>query len=265
MITITGVLPVTMMNIQAIPAFEDNYIWLIPYGGRAAVVDPGDAAPVINTLVQLGLTLGAILITHHHRDHTGGIADLLDRYPGARVYGPANEQIPHLTSPVHEGDTITLGKFQLTVLEVPGHTIGHIAYSGEGALFCGDTLFTAGCGGLFGGTAQQLHNSLNKIKKLPINTLVYCAHEYTLSNLRFAQTVEPNNRQILQRRLIDEQKRQRGESTVPATLALELETNPFLRCDKETVQRAARAFSGQALDSEAEVFRIVRYWKDTFA
>lgn len=253
-----------MMNIQAIPAFEDNYIWLIPFDdSRAAVVDPGDATPVITTLTQQGLTLEAILITHHHGDHTGGIRELLRHYPEATVYGPANEQIPHLDKPLQDGDSVTLGEFKLATLDVPGHTPGHIAYYGEGVLFCGDTLFTAGCGRLFGGTAQQLHQSLNKIKKLPINTLVYCAHEYTLSNLGFAQVAEPNNPRILERRLIEEQKRQRGEATVPAPLALELETNPFLRCSEPEIKAGCEQFCGKPLNSEADIFGILRYWKDT--
>lgn len=255
-----------MINIQTIPAFSDNYIWLIPFGDhQAAVVDPGDARPVITALEQQELRLSAILITHHHHDHVDGIHDLLGRYPEADVYGPATEQIPYLNKPLRNGDTVTLGEIELVTLDVPGHTQGHIAYYGEDALFCGDTLFTAGCGRLLGGSAQQLHESLNKIKKLPNNTHVYCAHEYTLSNLRFAQVVEPNNRQILERRLIDEAKRQRGEATVPSTLALELSTNPFLRCHETTVKAAAEQFCGQPLNSGAEIFQVLRYWKDSIA
>lgn len=253
-----------MMKIQAIPAFGDNYIWLIPFGDRqAAVVDPGDARPVLERLQQQGLTLSAILITHRHRDHIGGIHELLGHTPQATVYGPASEQIPHLGKPLRNGDAITLGEFELVTLDVPGHTEGHIAFHGHGVLFCGDTLFAAGCGRLMGGTAQELHDSLNKIKKLPITTQIYCAHEYTLSNLRFALVVEPNRRQILERQLTEQTKRQRGEATVPSTLALELESNPFLRCDNAAVRAAAEQFCGHPLDQEAEVFQVLRYWKDT--
>lgn len=252
------------MKIDAIPAFSDNYIWLIPFGDhQAAVVDPGDAAPVIAALEQRRLQLAAILITHHHRDHIGGIGELLEYQPDTIVYGPANEAIPHLGRALREGDRVRLGQFELTTLDVPGHTTGHIAFHGHGALFCGDTLFTAGCGRLFGGTARQLHDSLNKIKKLPINTLVYCAHEYTLSNLRFALTVEPNREQILERRLLTQAMRERGEPTVPSTLALELETNPFMRCQEQSVRQAAEAFCGRPLPEETEVFQVLRYWKDT--
>ncbi len=255
-----------MMKIQTIPVFADNYIWLIPFGDHlAAVIDPGDARPVIKTLQQQGLTLAAILITHHHRDHVGGIQELLKIYPDAVVYGfAAAEQIPHLSHPVREGDTITLGQFELVTWEVPGHTLGHLAYYGHDCLFCGDTLFAAGCGRLLGGSAQQLHESLNKIKQLPDNTHLYCAHEYTLSNLCFAAAVEPNNRQIVERRSITAAKRQHEESTVPSTLALELATNPFLRCNNAEVKAAAEQFCGQPLNSEAEVFKVLRYWKDCF-
>lgn len=253
------------MNIQAIPAFEDNYIWLIPLGGQhAAVVDPGDAPPVIATLERLGLTLEAILVTHRHNDHVGGIATLLERYPAVTVYGPAHERIPHLNRPLHDGERVTLAPLQLTVMELPGHTEGHIAYYGEGVLFCGDTLFAAGCGRLLGGTARQLYDSLNKIKKLPITTEVFCAHEYTLTNLRFAEAVEPNSPALFQRRMLETAKRQRGEATVPSTLAVELETNPFLRCGEETVWAAAERFHGQPLLEEAEVFQVLRYWRDCF-
>ena len=255
-----------MMNIQTIPAFSDNYIWLIPFGDRqAAVVDPGDAQPVIEALNRQQLTLSAILITHHHWDHINGINQLLEHFPNVEIYGPATEEIPHLNKPLRDRDVITLGEFEITTLEVPGHTLGHVAYHGENALFCGDTLFTAGCGRLLGGSAQQLHESLNKIKKLPNNTGIYCAHEYTLSNLHFAQVVEPNNRAILERRLNAESKRLRHEPTVPSTLALELETNPFLRCGETTVKRATEEFCGRPLNSETEVFQVLRYWKDTFA
>lgn len=257
-----------MINIQTIPAFSDNYIWLILLGDRqAAVVDPGDAHPVITVLKQQGLRLSAILITHHHHDHIDGIWTLQSHYPEATTYGPATQQIPQITKTVVNGDTIILGegegKIELTVLEVPGHTESHIAYYGENALFCGDTLFTAGCGRLLGGSAAQLHKSLNKIKKLPITTQIYCAHEYTLSNLLFARTAEPNNQQLLERQLYETARRQHGAATVPSTLALELKTNPFLRCNEATIRAGAEQFCGHPLPTEAEVFKVLRYWKDT--
>lgn len=257
-----------MINIQTIPAFSDNYIWLILLDDQhAAVVDPGDAHPVMAVLKRQGLKLSAMLITHHHHDHIDGIRTLQSHYPEALVYGPATPQIPQITQTVVDGDIITLGegrgKIELIVLEVPGHTESHIAYYGKDALFCGDTLFTAGCGRLLGGSAQQLHESLNKIKKLPITTQVYCAHEYTLSNLLFARIAEPNNQQLLERQLFETARRQRGEATVPSALALELQTNPFLRCQEATIKANAEQFCGHPLPTEAEIFRVLRYWKDT--
>lgn len=255
-----------MINIQTLPAFSDNYIWLILLEGKqAAVIDPGDAHPVMAALKQQGLTLTAILITHHHYDHIDGIETLRHHYPGVPVYGPDTPQIPQVTHPVIDGDIITLGldPLTLTVLEVPGHTQSHVAYYGENSLFCGDTLFAAGCGRLLGGTAEQLHESLSKIKKLPINTQLYCAHEYTLSNLIFARIAEPNNPQILERQLIETAKRQRGVATVPTTLALELQTNPFLRCNEATIKAGVEQFAGHPLQTEAAVFKTLRHWKDT--
>lgn len=256
-----------MLNVTPVPAFKDNYIWLIRSadGRQGALVDPGDARPVFDVLQQERITPVAILITHHHMDHTGGIRSLLARYPQLPVFGPSGEAIPGMTRRLKEGDTVTLTTLnaQFRVLEVPGHTAGHIAYYGEGALFCGDTLFTAGCGRLFEGTPVQMHASLSKISALPADTLVYCAHEYTLENIAFAKWVEPHNPDLLQREKDARAQRQNHEPTVPSPLALEQKTNPFLRFDVPQVIQAAEQFAGRPLGSAAEVFGTVRYWKDS--
>ncbi len=222
-----------MLHVIPIPAFNDNYIWLIKnsHNHQAAVVDPGDAKPVLDYCQQHDITLCAILITHHHSDHTGGIADLVKHY-NIPVYGPAHENIPHCDHKLNENDQIVIEKIdqlKLKVFDIPGHTSGHIAYYGNDWLFCGDTLFAGGCGRLFEGTAKQMHQSLAKLKVLPFNTKVFCAHEYTQANLAFALTIEPNNFDLQQR--IDEvnQLRQQQQPTIPSTIAIELKTNPFLR------------------------------------
>ena len=255
-----------MIEVRKVHAFDDNYIWLIGCQGskRIAIVDPGDADPVIERIERDGLEPEAILITHHHGDHTGGIAELLARYP-MPVYGPAGESIRHVSHPLKEGDEIELAecKLSLQVLDTPGHTRGHICYYGEGALFCGDTLFAAGCGRLFEGTPEQMHQSLEKLRALPDSTLVYCAHEYTEANLRFAHIAEPENAQIRDR--LDEviHLRQQGQDTVPSLLGREKQTNPFLRSKETVLQQAAEAFAGRPLGKPAEVFATVRHWKDT--
>lgn len=255
-----------MLTVQAVPAFKDNYIWLLsatdtPY---VAIVDPGDAKPVYAALERLKLTPIAILITHHHWDHTAGVSELCRRY-ALRVYGPAHEAITSLTDPLIEGNEVALPQLGLTlrVLDVPGHTRGAIAYYGAGALFCGDTLFTAGCGFLFEGTPAQMHASLTKLAALPGDTLVYCGHEYTLDNLGFARIVEPANPDIQARLGQTQALRQASEQTVPATLAVELHTNPFLRCAVPEVIAAAEHFSRRRLLSSTEVFAALRHWKDT--
>lgn len=260
-----------MLTVRRVPAFEDNYIWLIKAIGHphVAIVDPGDARPVINTIEQEDLEPVAILITHHHWDHTGGIDDLLARYP-MPVYGPAHESIPYMTQPLSEGNVVHIPELdsQFRVLDVPGHTAGHIAYyhagnDEPGLLFCGDTLFAGGCGRLFEGTAEQMHQSLSKILALPDNTLVFCAHEYTEANLAFARIAEPDNQELQDRQANVRLLRQRGEPTVPSLLGLEKATNPFLRFNESTIVKAAEGFAGHRLPNAASVFGTVRHWKDT--
>lgn len=253
-----------MLKIHCIPAFDDNYIWLIGSDGSAnvAAVDPGDAEPVIAYLQQHNLSLDAILLTHHHYDHTGGVKDLLTHFP-ATVYGPANERISSITVAVGEGDSVDVNGLALQVLDTPGHTRGHVCYVGHGALFCGDTLFGAGCGRLFEGTPEQMYHSLEKISALPDETLIYCAHEYTLDDLKFALVAEPGNRDMQERQREALELRRQGLATVPSTLALEKRTNPFLRSHVPALVSAAESFAGHPLESGPEVFATVRHWKDT--
>ncbi len=255
-----------MLKVHRIHAFDDNYIWLIgcENNPRVAIVDPGDAEPVIERLEKESLQPIAILITHHHGDHTGGVKTLVQRYD-IPVYGPAHERIPALTHPVTEGDVVTLSECHLRfrVLDTPGHTRGHVCYVGHDALFCGDTLFTAGCGRLFEGTAEQMYTSLEKLRALPDETAVYCAHEYTQANLAFAIIAEPHNSVTGER--LEEVRRLRADhrDTVPAMLSLEKQTNPFLRSHVLELIQAAETFAGQPLKTPAEVFATVRRWKDT--
>lgn len=257
--------------IQAVPvaAFRDNYIWLLPVsartggGARVAVVDPGDGGPVLAALAGLDLEPAAVLITHHHADHTGGITALLRRYR-IPVYGPAGSPVPGMDHPLRDGDTVRLDDTALRVLAVPGHTLDHIAYCADGALMCGDTLFAGGCGRLFEGTAAQMYESLKKISLLPDETLVYCAHEYTVANLEFACAVEPDNGALRGRLAAARRLRAEGRPTLPSTLAEERRTNPFLRCAEPAVVAAAERRHGGRLQKEHEVFAVIRGWKDTF-
>ena len=256
-----------MAAIIPIPAFADNYIWLLRAGRAAVVVDPGDAAPVQAYLDREGLDLAAIVATHHHGDHVGGIEGLVARRR-VPVYGPARESIPARTSALREGDAVVLDELglELLVLDVPGHTAGHIAYTGRVAdapvLFCGDTLFAAGCGRIFEGTPATMWTSLSKLAALDPATRVFCAHEYTLANLRFAAAVEPANVALAQRRVRDAALRDRGQPTVPSTIADELATNPFLRANEPAVRAAAEAHAGRLLDGDVAVFAQLRAWKD---
>ena len=256
------------MQVHAVPAFQDNYLWVIAEGSRAAVVDPGDAAPIERFLAANGLELTAILATHHHGDHVGGLAALAERWK-CPVFGPAHEAIPGIGTRLGEGDAITVPGLALAldVLDVPGHTAGHIAYVRRGddpMVFCGDTLFACGCGRLFEGTPAQMSVSLAKLARLDEATRVYCAHEYTLSNIRFAEAVEPGNRRLAQRKERDKARRERGEPTVPSTVGEERATNPFLRCEVPEVVASAERHAGRKLDGPVEVFAEIRAWKNTF-
>jgi hydroxyacylglutathione hydrolase len=255
------------MNLSALPAFADNYIWMLHNGTHAVVVDPGDAAPVEQALDAHGLQLAGILVTHHHADHIGGVDALRPRLQGP-VWGPAHETIPTPYTALNEGDAIEVLGLRFRVLDVPGHTAGHIAYAQAGddgapLLFCGDTLFSAGCGRLFEGTAAQMHASLARLAALPARTQVCCTHEYTLSNLRFAAAVEPGNDE---RARYDERcqaLRADGRPTLPSNIGLELLINPFLRCTAPEVVAAARA-QGAANDDDLSVFAALREWKNRF-
>ena len=257
-----------MLEVSPVRAFSDNYLWLIRAprdGRRAVVVDPGDARPVEAVLEQQGLALGAILVTHHHPDHVGGVQALAARH-GVEVYGPARERMPCEVRPLDDGDIASLADLGLEfrVMAVPGHTLGHIAYHGHGALFCGDTLFSAGCGRLFEGTPVQMLGSLDRIAALPDDTQVYCAHEYTLANLRFAATVEPGNADVLETLEAVAKLRARDGITLPTTLGRERRINPFLRCREPAVRAAAEARAGTPRPGPTDVFAVIRAWKDGF-
>lgn len=259
-----------MFEVIPIPAFRDNYIWLLRQEKSALVVDPGDAAPVLATLDRLGLTLRAILVTHHHADHQGGVGELVARC-GAEVFGPAAESITALTRPLSGGETIrplagavdAAADPAFAVLAVPGHTRGHLAYYRKGLLFCGDTLFGAGCGRLFEGTPAQMAASLDRLAALPGDTTVHCAHEYTEQNLRFALAVEPDNPLLRRRVETVAALRARGLPSVPSTLAEERATNPFLRCGEPAVIAAARIRAPDAADP-VTVFAALREWRNGF-
>ncbi|MBA3595195.1 MAG: hydroxyacylglutathione hydrolase [Polaromonas sp.] len=255
------------MFLIPIPAFNDNYLWLLHDGRRALIVDPGDAAPVQRALQENGLQLESILVTHHHPDHTGGVAEL-HRVTGAPVYGPAREAIPEPFKRLSDGDTVQALGLDFEVIDVPGHTAGHIAFytpdiDGRPLLFCGDTLFSGGCGRLFEGTPAQMLASLGRLAALPANTRVCCTHEYTLSNLRFALAVEPDNGELIGYHARCAALRDQGKPTLPTSVAQELLINPFLRTRQATVMAAARRFDPTAHDDNT-VFAAIRQWKNQF-
>jgi len=257
------------LRVTALPAFDDNYLWLIHGVDGAdrhvAVVDPGDAAVVEAALAAGGYRLDAILVTHHHGDHTGGVAALATAH-GCPVYGPATESIPARTHPLTGGGTVLLPTLGLTfdVLDVPGHTAGHIAYVGHGALFCGDTLFSGGCGRLFEGTPAQMLASLAQFTALPADTAVYCAHEYTASNVRFALAVEPGNPELVAYADVVADLRSEGLATIPSSIGRELAVNPFLRSETPAVQQAVWREAGVASADAVETFRLLREWKNRY-
>ena len=258
-----------MITIIPIPAFADNYIWTLRSGGNAVVVDPGDAAPVLAYLDREGLALTAILATHHHNDHVGGVPALVARYR-VPVFGPARESIPERTRALAEGDEFDVPglSLHLRAMDIPGHTAGHIALFGnvDGApcVFCGDTLFAAGCGRVFEGTPQQMWASLSALAALPPETRVYCGHEYTLANIRFALAVEPHNADLWDRQAREQAKRDRGEPTLPSTVGLERLTNPFLRAPIPGVRQAAAVHAGAPVTGDVESFAALRAWKNAF-
>lgn len=255
------------MYLIPIPAFNDNYLWLLHDGKRALVVDPGDAGPVQRALDEHALQLESILVTHHHADHTGGV-DALREATGAQVWGPATERIPQPYTHLNGGDTAQALGLEFQVIDVPGHTAGHIAYyapevNGKPLLFCGDTLFSGGCGRLFEGTPAQMLASLDKLAALPGTTVVCCTHEYTLSNLRFAMAVEPGNAELAAYQAKCIRLREQGVPTLPSSIAQELLVNPFLRTRQATIMQAARHFDASAHD-DTTVFAAIRQWKNQF-
>jgi len=256
------------LNVRPVRAFSDNYIWLIESPraqGRFIAVDPGEAAPVISELQRSGASLAAILLTHHHPDHIGGVPELL-RYGAVPVIGPDDTRIAHRTRTVYDGERCELSDLGLSfeILHVPGHTLSHIAFWGHGTLFCGDTLFSAGCGRMFEGTPKQMNASLNRLGELPPDTRMFCGHEYTAANLRFSLTVDPTNRAALEYQGNVERVRAQGNPSLPSTLGLERQVNPFLRCGDPTVVAAAETHAGESLKEPARVFGVLRAWKDQF-
>lgn len=262
------------INITGINAFSDNYIWAIANKGKIALVDPGDANVCINFLEKSQNVLNTILITHHHADHTGGIKQLVSycqkkQWP-LTIYGPANENIPHCDIKLVENNVVNLAELDLnfTVIDLPGHTAGHIAYltndHKEPLLFCGDTLFSGGCGRLFEGTAKQMLASLTKLANLPDNTRVYCAHEYTQANLNFALAVEPTNSDLIAYNKQVTELRANHQSSIPTTIALEKQINPFLRSHEQSIQESAMAFDTSMQPNSLDAFTTIRRWKDQF-
>lgn len=252
------------MRLRPLPAFEDNYIWaLVEDDGSAIVVDPGDAAPVLRAVGE-GLSLRGILLTHHHHDHIGGVPSVLAQLPDLPVIGPRDDRIETATERVGAGDVARIGDWVFEVHEIPGHTVSHIAFHGHQVLFCGDTLFSLGCGRLFEGTPMQMLDSLDRLAALPGSTRVCCGHEYTVANAAFALTVDPSNALLQDRSTQAQRMRLAGQPTVPTTLDDERSTNPFLRIDVPEVRGAVSRHVGRALLDRADAFAELRRWKDGF-
>lgn len=266
------------LKVSPIHAFSDNYIWAFGQdrSREVCIVDPGEAGPVLAALHAEDLHLSSILVTHHHADHIGGIKALLAEFPDTPVYGPKSSKIDLVTSPLGDGDNLNVAGVEFSVISVPGHTLDHIAYhscgysneenSASGLLFCGDTLFAGGCGRIFEGNPGMMHASLDKLASLPASTMVYCAHEYTQGNLRFALHADPGNRDTIERLQQVNEARNAGFSTVPSMLSMELRTNPFLRCHTKAVREAViEKMAIPVESSDIEVFAALRQWKDSFS
>ena len=267
-----------MLNIKPIPAFSDNYIWMLQKDNsrQVVLVDPGDERKITTFLEDESLQPIAILITHQHYDHTGGVAKLVKQFPRVKVIcpdaivskPPLSIDLPIaelITHPVMDGDSIEICELDIRfeVMAIPGHTLDHVAYFGEGLLFCGDTIFGCGCGRIFSGTAEQMTESMRRMSALPAETKVYCAHEYTVDNIGFAKWVEPENQDLLARDKEDLARQENGMPTLPSTLAMELKTNPFMRYNLPQVKLAAEKYAQKDLHTDAEVFAAIRKWKDT--
>ena len=255
-----------MINIESIKAFDDNYIWLMTTNEGSIVVDPGENINLLKVIEKKNIKLDAILITHHHYDHTGGIEELLIKYPNLKVYGP-NNNVDLIKSRLGDGELLNVIGIDFEVIEIPGHTLDHIAYyaniNNSPVLFCGDTLFAGGCGRVFEGTLDQMYDSLMKLKKLPKNTRIYCGHEYTINNLKFAKAVEPDNIDLIIRYDEALDLRKNNIPTLPSTISIELKTNPFLRADENNVQKII-SHKFKTGFSEKEIFSALRQWKDNF-